>query len=76
MDPGTSALLTDLYQLNMIQAYLDQDAHREGFSAVVIEDACRAIDVDGSAATRASLAALDVAGATARAVRVSVTGRG
>jgi nicotinate phosphoribosyltransferase len=24
MDPGTSALLTDLYQLNMIQAYLDR----------------------------------------------------
>ena len=25
MDPGTSPLLTDLYQLNMIQAYLDHD---------------------------------------------------
>jgi nicotinate phosphoribosyltransferase len=24
VNPGTSALLTDLYQLNMIQAYLDR----------------------------------------------------
>ena len=24
MDPATSALLTDLYQLNMMQAYLDR----------------------------------------------------
>ena len=33
-----------------------EDAHRHGFEVVVVEDACRAIDVDGSlAATRASL---------------------
>ncbi len=38
-----------------------EDAHKGGFAAVVVEDACRAIDVDGSlAATRASLAALGV----------------
>jgi nicotinamidase/pyrazinamidase len=38
-----------------------EDAKREGFAATVIEDACRGIDVEGSvAATRASLAALDV----------------
>jgi nicotinamidase/pyrazinamidase len=33
--------------------YSTEDAHREGFMAIVIEDACRGIDVDGSlAATR------------------------
>ena len=37
--------------------YSAEDAHREKFEVVVIEDACRAINVDGSlAATRASLA--------------------
>ncbi|HXX25509.1 MAG TPA: bifunctional nicotinamidase/pyrazinamidase [Pseudolabrys sp.] len=35
--------------------YSAEDAHREGFEAVVIEDACRAIDIDGSAATTRSL---------------------
>jgi nicotinamidase/pyrazinamidase len=38
-----------------------EDARREGFVVNVIEDACRGIDVAGSvAATRASLAAMDV----------------
>jgi len=37
--------------------YSAEDAHDQGFSVVVIDDACRGIDVDGSvAATRASLA--------------------
>jgi nicotinamidase/pyrazinamidase len=41
--------------------YSAEDAHREGFEAIVIEDACRGIDVDGSvAATRRRLAELDV----------------
>jgi nicotinamidase/pyrazinamidase len=41
--------------------YSAEDAHREGFAAVVVEDACRGIDVDGSvAATRARLAELGV----------------
>ena len=41
--------------------YSAEDARREGFTVFVVEDACRAIDLDGSAAaTRASLAALDV----------------
>jgi nicotinamidase/pyrazinamidase len=41
--------------------YSSEDARREGFDVVVIEDACRGIDVDGSmAATRRVLAALDV----------------
>jgi nicotinamidase/pyrazinamidase len=42
--------------------YSAEDAKREGFTALVVEDACRGIDVDGSvAATRASLAALGIA---------------
>jgi nicotinamidase/pyrazinamidase len=41
--------------------YSAQDAKREGFAVAVIEDACRSIDIDGSAAeTRRSLAALGV----------------
>jgi nicotinamidase/pyrazinamidase len=41
--------------------YSAEDAHREGFEPVVIEDGCRGIDVDGSvAATRSRLAELDV----------------
>jgi nicotinamidase/pyrazinamidase len=41
--------------------YSAEDARREGFDAFVIEDACRAIDRDGSVeATRASLSALGV----------------
>jgi nicotinamidase/pyrazinamidase len=39
--------------------YSAEDARREDFSVIVIEDACRGIDIAGSvAATRASLAAL------------------
>jgi len=30
--------------------YSAEDAHREGFTAIVLEDACRGIDVDGSVA--------------------------
>lgn len=38
-----------------------EDAHAEGFEAVVIADACRSIDVEGSAeATRKSLAAMEI----------------
>jgi nicotinamidase/pyrazinamidase len=38
-------------------SYSAEDATREGFEVVVVEDACRGIDVDGSmAATRESLA--------------------
>jgi len=37
--------------------YSAEDAHRGGFAVVVIEDACRGIDLDGSvAATRSALA--------------------
>jgi nicotinamidase/pyrazinamidase len=42
--------------------YSAEDAQREGFAAVVIEDACRGIDVDGSVtATRTTLATLGIA---------------
>jgi nicotinamidase/pyrazinamidase len=41
--------------------YSAEDAHSLGFEAVVIEDACRSIDVDGSVArTRAVFAGLDI----------------
>jgi len=42
-------------------SYSAEDATREGFEVVVVEDACRGIDVDGSmAATRESLKTLGV----------------
>ena len=41
--------------------YSAEDAKREGFTAIVIEDACRGIDVDGSmAATRATFKTLGI----------------
>ena len=41
--------------------YSAEDAHREGFEVIVIQDACRGIDVEGSvAATRRRLAELNV----------------
>jgi nicotinamidase/pyrazinamidase len=41
--------------------YSAEDGHREGFDVTVIEDACRAIDVQGSAAaTRKRLAELSI----------------
>lgn len=50
--------------------YSAEDAHREGFRIVVIEDACRSIDVDGShAATRRSLAALGIAAVDSTRIR-------
>lgn len=45
--------------LDFCVRYSAEDAHGQGFAVVVIEDACRAIDVEGSLqATRQSLAAL------------------
>jgi nicotinamidase/pyrazinamidase len=42
--------------------YSAEDARRDGFTVFVIEDACRAIDLDGSAAlTRTTLASLGIA---------------
>jgi nicotinamidase-related amidase len=49
--------------------YSAVDEHREGFAVVVLEDACRGIDVDRSmAATRESLEILGIVRATAEAV--------
>ena len=36
--------------LDFCVRFTAEDAHREGFAVVVIEDACRAIDVGGSLA--------------------------
>jgi nicotinamidase/pyrazinamidase len=50
-------------------AYSAADAVRQGFAAIVIEDACRGIDRDGSvAATRTRLAALGVGAVAAAAL--------
>jgi nicotinamidase/pyrazinamidase len=47
--------------LDFCVRYSAEDAVREGFAVVIVEDACRGIDVQGSvAATRASFAALGV----------------
>jgi nicotinamidase/pyrazinamidase len=49
--------------------YSAEDARREGFEVVVIEDACRGIDLNRSvAATRESLAALGIPCVTSDAV--------
>lgn len=56
----TRVLLVGL-ALDFCVRYTAEDAHRAGFSVVVIEDACRAIDVEGSLlAARQSLADLRV----------------
>jgi len=47
--------------LDFCVRYSAEDAHRERFAVVVIDDACRGIDVDGSvAATRRTFAALGI----------------
>lgn len=38
MNPGTTALLTDLYQLNMIQAYLDQGETKQAVFELFFRD--------------------------------------
>jgi nicotinamidase/pyrazinamidase len=57
----TRVFLTGL-ALDFCVRYSAEDAHGEGFTVFVIEDACRAIDVEGSlAAAHASLAGLGIA---------------
>jgi nicotinamidase/pyrazinamidase len=52
--------------LDFCVRYSAEDARRQGFDVVVIEDACRGIDVDGSVkATRASFAQTGIAVTTA-----------
>ena len=49
--------------------YSAEDARREGFEAIVIEDACRGIDIDGSmAATRELFRALGIRCISANAI--------
>ena len=69
--PGSSAICTSAASPGVFLAglafdfcvrYSAEDARREGFTVFVIEDACRAIDLNGSAAlTRTSLASLGIA---------------
>lgn len=52
--------------LDFCVRYSAEDARRAGFCVTVVEDACRAIDLDGSlAATRQSFAALGIETTTA-----------
>jgi nicotinamidase/pyrazinamidase len=56
-------------------SYSAEDAHREGFEAIVIEDACRGIDVDGSmAATRERFRILGIRCIPADAIEVRPAG--
>ncbi len=56
--------------LDFCVRYSAEDAKRQGFDVVVIEDACRGIDLDGSVqAARESFAQLGIATAKAEAVR-------
>jgi len=58
--------------LDFCVRYSAEDSVREGFTVVVIEDACRGIDVQGSiAATRSSFAALRVAAIGAAEIAVT-----
>jgi nicotinamidase/pyrazinamidase len=55
--------------LDFCVRYSAEDAKRDGFDAVVIEDACRGIDVDGSVrAARQSFAALGIETVRAEAI--------
>jgi len=64
---GIERLFVAGLALDFCVRYSAEDAVREGFAVVVIEDACRGIDVAGSmAATRSSFAALGVAAIAAR----------
>ena len=55
--------------LDFCVRYSAEDAYREGFEVVVVEDACRGIDVDGSmAATRESFRTLGIVCTTAEAI--------
>ena len=55
--------------LDFCVRYSAEDAKREGFDVVVIEDACRGIDVDGSvAATRDSFTQIGIATVEAKSI--------
>jgi nicotinamidase/pyrazinamidase len=66
---GIARLFLAGLALDFCVRYSAEDAVREGFTVVVIEDACRGIDVAGSmAAARASFAALRIGSIAAQAV--------
>jgi nicotinamidase/pyrazinamidase len=66
---GLSRIFIAGLALDFCVRYSAEDARRHNFEVVVIEDACRGIDVEGSVeATRESFAALGVATAQAEAV--------
>ena len=59
---GLSRVVLVGLALDFCVRYSAEDAHAQGFDVIVVEDACRAIDVDGSlAATRRRLGELGVA---------------
>jgi nicotinamidase/pyrazinamidase len=63
---GITRLFLAGLALDFCVRYSAEDAVREGFVVVVVEDACRGIDVQGSvAAARSSLAALKASRITA-----------
>lgn len=60
--------------LDFCVRYSAEDAHATGFEVVVVEDACRAIDTNGSlVAARKAFAALCIAAVTAE--KIGVAGR-
>jgi nicotinamidase/pyrazinamidase len=55
--------------LDFCVRYSAEDAHRCGFEVVVVEDACRAIDVGGSlSATRQAFSHLAIASVASGAI--------
>jgi nicotinamidase/pyrazinamidase len=61
--------------LDFCVRYSAEDAAREGFTVVVIDDACRGIDVEGSiAAARSSFASHGVACITAGELSAAISG--
>jgi nicotinamidase/pyrazinamidase len=58
---GFSRIFLAGLALDFCVRYSAEDAHRAGFNVMVVEDACRAIDVDGSlAAARQSFVSLQI----------------
>ena len=71
-DRGIKRLFLAGLALDFCVRYSAEDAVREGFTVVVVEDACRGIDVQGSmAATQSSFATFGVARMTAGALGAS-----
>jgi nicotinamidase/pyrazinamidase len=66
-DRGITRVFLAGLALDFCVRYSAEDAVREGFAVVIVEDACRGIDVDGSVAeSRSSFAELGVVCVSAR----------